>query len=86
VKTPAPASHLFGPRAILEPEQIVALVADVVGGASAEGVAERYGVSRRTVYRYCHITSITRLHIEGWSAQFAIRPGHPPRQLTSWER
>jgi hypothetical protein len=51
-------------------------------------IAEAYGVSMRTVYRYLADSDSVEEVVAtgGWSATFVSRPGTEPRRVTPWER
>lgn len=47
-----PAGHGLGPRKSLDPDEVAALQAAAREGARPDELAEAYGISRRTAYRY----------------------------------
>jgi DNA invertase Pin-like site-specific DNA recombinase len=56
-------------------------------GTSCATIAEQFGVSVRTVYRY--VESRIRYHdvvIDGWVATFARRPREAPWRVSDWKR
>jgi transposase len=72
-------------QAGLEPWQIQSLQDDKRKGLTVEGLAARYGVSIRTVYRYLDVR-VERIYIDGWTAWFALGAKKAPQRLTVWEQ
>ena len=74
------------PSSVLEPWQIIELQDRHTQGVAVDALALRYGVGRRTVYRYL-ASRVERIYVDGWTAFFAL--GHDkraPQRLTKWER
>jgi transposase len=68
----------------LEPAQIRHAQVDFINGVSVDAIAERYGVSRRTIYRFLSVR-LERVRVEGWAAWFALSDKKAPQRLTTWE-
>jgi hypothetical protein len=51
-------------------------------------IAEQYGVSKRTVYRYLEAGLLEYFDVEldGWSATFAVSARRPPWRVSRWYR
>lgn len=70
----------------LEPWQIRALQDEHRLGTSCVTLADRYGVSVRTVFRYIH-ARVERVYVDGWTAWFALHGDDAkPQLLTPWEQ
>ncbi len=81
--TGAPVKSTHQPG--LEPWQIRELQDDHRRGALVDDLAARYGVSRRTVYRYLE-ARVERVFVDGWTAWFALHNDkRSPQRLTPWE-
>lgn len=70
----------------LEPMQITELQDAKKRGASIDGLAERFGISRRSVYRYLRGRVVRTYLLDGWSAFFFYDGERTPVRLTPWER
>lgn len=69
----------------LAPFQIREMQDDHRRGLTIDGLAARYGVSRRSVYRYLN-ARIERVYVHGWTAWFALHGNNrAPQRLTEWE-
>lgn len=68
----------------LEPARIRHVQVDYINGVSIDGLAEKYGVSRRTIYRLIKVR-LDLIRLEGWSAWFAFSAKKAPQRLTPWE-
>lgn len=67
----------------LEPWQIRELQDAHKKGVTVDGLAARYNVSTRSVYRYLAVR-VERIYVDGWTAWFALSDKAPQR-LTVWE-
>ena len=80
--------HLPGNRAmnLVEIEELQRARA---AGATARQLADRFGVSVRTIYRWLD-TEVVQVEVGGWAASFAIRPKGDQRpspvQIDEWTR
>lgn len=81
----------FQPRPNLEtagqvPSIDVSVARAILRGAHVRLIADTYGVSPRTVYRWrSQLMSIHRVTIDGWSAWFVHRRKAPPARISEWE-
>lgn len=81
-----PPDSNLGPLRARKPEAIAEMRRLAGGGASMRSIAEQFGVSVRTVYRYLVPgTKYFEVQIEGWLATFARSPGKAPWRVSRWE-
>jgi len=70
---------------VLEPWQMRAIQDDKRRGLTIDALADRYRVSRRTIYR-CLNVRVERVYVDGWTAWFALSGNkRQPQRLTPWE-
>lgn len=80
-----PADANMGPIRARPPAAVAAMRRMHDGGASPAAIAEAYGVSIRTVYRYLDPTlEYFEVQVGAWVADFATRPGSPPWRVGAW--
>jgi hypothetical protein len=68
----------------LEPWQIRELQDDKRRGMTPDALADKYRVSRRTVYRFL-AGRVERVYVDGWSAFFFLSGKRAPQRLTTWD-
>jgi hypothetical protein len=82
-----PPDANLGPVRALGPATVAELDRLRRGGVSMKAIAERYGISVRTAYRYLEASpTYATVDVEGWTATFAIAPGRAPWRVSRWRR
>jgi transposase len=81
-----PADANAGPLRARSPEAIDEMRRLHRGGASMDAVAEQFGVSKRTVYRYLNAAEYFDIEVAGWIATFAVSEGKAPWRVSAWRR
>lgn len=82
-----PDANLTGPIRARRPDAVSEIRRLAGGGASMDLIAEQYGVSKRTVYRYLE-RGLEYFDVEmgGWVATFAVSARRPPWRVSEWQR
>lgn len=83
VARPADA-NLTGVIRARQPGSVVAMRRLRAAGVHVEVIAEQFGVSKRTAYRYLRAGTMHTVEISGWVAEFEIRPGETPVRVSVW--
>jgi hypothetical protein len=82
-----PADANLGPIRARRPDQVAEIRRLRRGGASVRVIAEEFGISVRTAYRYlAHRGDMEVVEVRGWRATFEILPGTGPRRVSGWRR
>ena len=82
-----PADANLGPVRAKAPESVAAIRRYHAQGVPVPTLADAFGVSVRTVYRYLGDQSLVEtVTVGGWTAEFGFDDLHCPRRLTPWRR
>jgi hypothetical protein len=82
-----PADSNLGPVRARPPAAVIAMRRYADAGVAVPAIAEQFGVSRRTVYRYLREdVDYYTVPIDGWVATFAQAEGRAPWRVTPWRR
>jgi DNA invertase Pin-like site-specific DNA recombinase len=82
-----PDANLTGPLRARRPDTVLEIQRLAGGGASMALIAEQFGVSKRTVYRYLERgLEYFDVELDGWSATFAVCDRRPPWRVSQWQR
>jgi AcrR family transcriptional regulator len=82
-----PLDANLGPIRARRPDAVAEMARLRRGGVSMDVIAEQYGVSKRTVYRYLEPElSYFEIAVDGWVATFARRPRQAPFRVGPWRR
>ena len=82
-----PADANLGPVRARRPESVEAMRAMHNAGVHVALIAEQFGVSVRTVYRYLDVDVIySEVELDGWVAVFARARDRAPWRVTAWSK
>lgn len=82
-----PADDNLGATRARPPAAVAAMRHERAAGVTVPAIAEQFGVTVRTAYRYlADDTETVTVRAGCWLAEFAVDGTHQPRRLTPWRR
>lgn len=81
-----PPDANFGPIRARMPASIGEMRRLRAGGVPVRDIADQFGISVRTTFRYLTDADYVDVAAGGWTATFAVASGKPPWRVSAWRR